>query len=87
MATIQIRDVPEDTYEVIRKRARSAGQSIKAYMREQVITQASRRTKAEAFAAVDAERRAHDSRGTTMDEVVDIIRELRGRGSSSEAVV
>ncbi|MGH3906512.1 MAG: FitA-like ribbon-helix-helix domain-containing protein [Pseudonocardiaceae bacterium] len=28
MATIQIRDVPEDAYETIRRRARAAGQSI-----------------------------------------------------------
>lgn len=32
MAIIQIRDVPEDAYETIRRRARKAGQSIQAYM-------------------------------------------------------
>ena len=32
MALIQIRDVPEETYETIRRRARAAGQSIQAYM-------------------------------------------------------
>lgn len=32
MALIQIRDVPEDVYETIRRRARRAGQSIQAYM-------------------------------------------------------
>ncbi|MDQ3544091.1 MAG: antitoxin [Actinomycetota bacterium] len=32
MALIQIRDVPEETYETIRRRARQAGQSIQAYM-------------------------------------------------------
>ena len=37
MALIQIRDVPEEAYERIRSKARSAGQSIQAYMREQVI--------------------------------------------------
>lgn len=37
MALIQIRDVPEESYERIRRKARSAGQSIQAYMREQVI--------------------------------------------------
>lgn len=32
MALIQIRDVPEDVYETIRRRARRSGQSIQAYM-------------------------------------------------------
>jgi hypothetical protein len=37
MATIQVREVPEESYEVLRRRARRSGQSIQAYMREQVI--------------------------------------------------
>jgi len=37
MATIQIRDIPEDAYEVIRKRARAAGRSIQSYMRDWVV--------------------------------------------------
>ena len=36
MATIQIRDVSEDTYEVIRRRARRSGKSIQAYMRDEI---------------------------------------------------
>ena len=32
MALIQLRDVPEDVYETIRRRARRSGQSIQAYM-------------------------------------------------------
>lgn len=44
MALIQIRDVPEQTYETIRKRARKAGQSIQAYMRAQIIDIAARPT-------------------------------------------
>lgn len=54
MATIQIRDVPEATYETIRLRARRAGQSIQAFMRDQVIAFASQPTKAEAVAAIEA---------------------------------
>ncbi|MGH8775876.1 MAG: FitA-like ribbon-helix-helix domain-containing protein [Jiangellaceae bacterium] len=45
MATIQIREVPESAYEVIRRRARAAGQSIQAYMRDRVVELASRPTK------------------------------------------
>ena len=36
MALIQIRDVPEDVYETIRRRARRNGQSIQKYMLAQV---------------------------------------------------
>lgn len=36
MATIQIRDISEEAYETIRRRARAAGQSIQAYMKKQI---------------------------------------------------
>lgn len=36
VATIQIRDISEDAYEVIRRRARAAGQSIQAYMKRHI---------------------------------------------------
>ncbi len=36
MATIQIRDVSEEAYEVIRRRARAEGQSIQGYMKRQI---------------------------------------------------
>lgn len=54
MATIQIREVPEESYEVLRQRARRAGQSIQAYMRNQIIAMASRPTKSEAIGAIEA---------------------------------
>jgi plasmid stability protein len=54
MATIQIRDIPDDAYETIRQRAIAAGQSIQSYMRDQVIALATRRTKADVLAAVEA---------------------------------
>ena len=55
MAIIQIRDVPEETYEVIRRRARKAGQSIQAYMRARVIELAAQPTPAEVIAEIEAE--------------------------------
>lgn len=54
MATIQVREIPEDAYEVLRRRARRAGQSIQAYMRDQVIALAGRQTKEEVVAAIEA---------------------------------
>ena len=53
MATIQIREIPEDAYEVIRKRARSEGKSIQGYMRERVLEMAGQPTKAEALATIE----------------------------------
>ncbi|MEV6320050.1 antitoxin [Nocardia sp. NPDC051787] len=52
MATIQIRDIPEEDAEVLRRRAEAAGMSLQAYMRRELITLARRRTKAEAMAAI-----------------------------------
>ncbi len=54
MATIQVRELPEESYEVLRRRARRAGQSIQAYMRDQLVALAARPTKDEAIATIEA---------------------------------
>ncbi len=54
MATIQIREIPEPAYEVLRRRARARGQSIQAFMREEVIAMAGRPSKEEAIASIEA---------------------------------
>lgn len=71
MATIQIRELPEETYETIRRRARAAGQSIQNYMREQVVEFAGRRTKEEAWTAVEAALAGEDSPGSPLEHIVD----------------
>lgn len=53
MATIQVREIPEDLYEVLRRRARLAGQSMQAYMRDQVMALARRPTKEEAIEQIE----------------------------------
>jgi len=60
MATIQIRDVPEEAYEILRRRARAEGRSIQTYMRERVIELAAAPAKAELAAAIE---RALEERG------------------------
>lgn len=70
MATIQIREIPEDAYETIRQRARAAGQSIQNYMRDQVLDLAGRRTKDEAWAQVDSALEGEESTGATMEQIV-----------------
>jgi plasmid stability protein len=54
MATIQIREIPEPAYEVLRRRARARGQSIQAFMRDEVIALAGRPSKEEAVASIEA---------------------------------
>jgi plasmid stability protein len=70
MATIQIREVPEDAYEVIRKRARAAGRSIQSYMRDWVVDFASRPTTEEVLAAMEATREASETPGATRDSIL-----------------
>ena len=37
MATIQIRDIPDEVHEELQRQARAAGQSLQAYMRDHVV--------------------------------------------------
>ena len=62
MATIQIRDISEDAYEVIRRRARAAGQSIQAYMKKQIEQMASEPDDAELFSDLERFIEAHGIR-------------------------
>ena len=38
MATIQIRDIPDEVHQELQRQARSAGQSLQAFMRERIIS-------------------------------------------------
>jgi antitoxin FitA len=73
MATIQVRDLPEDAYEVLRLRARRSGQSLQAYMRDQLTALAARRTKQEAIAAIE---RIHATPGYRSPSIESIVRDL-----------
>lgn len=54
VATIQIREIPEPAYETLRRRARGRGQSIQAYMRDQVLAMAGRPSKEDALQSIEA---------------------------------
>lgn len=69
VATIQIREVPEDAYEVIRKRARSEGRSIQSYMRDWVIDFAAHPTAQEVMVALEAVLANHDTPGATRESI------------------
>jgi antitoxin FitA len=72
MATIQIRDIPDDVHEELQRRAREAGQSLQVFMRQWIVE----RTRSEARrAAVLAEMqeivRADSGRGFTIEEILE----------------
>jgi antitoxin FitA len=78
VATIQIREIPEDAYEVIRKRARAAGRSIQSYMRDWVVDFASHPTTDEALAAMEAARNESDTQGATRESILaDLVSDRR----------
>ena len=54
MATIQVRNIPEDVHRVYRARADAAGMSLQEYLRAELVRQAQRRTPAELVADVEA---------------------------------
>lgn len=77
MATIQIRDIPDDAYETIRQRAARAGQSIQNFMRDEIIAMAARRTKAEVLAAVEASLAEHPPVPASGEQIADLVRAER----------
>lgn len=70
MATIQIRDIPESAYEVIRKRARASGRSIQSYMRDVVVDLAGRPTTEEVLVMMEAARADSDTPGATRGSIL-----------------
>lgn len=72
MATIQIRDVADEAYEIIRRRARVAGQSIQTYMKDQIERLAREPTDAELLAEIE---RHIELDGTEVDRAA-LIRDL-----------
>ncbi len=77
MATIQIREIPEDAYEVIRKRARAAGRSIQSYMRDWVVDFAFQPTPEEALHSLEVALAGHKTPGGTRESILAAIAEGR----------
>ena len=78
VATIQIRDVPEDAFETLRQRARLEGRSIQAYMQERVVEMAPAPTKAEHLAAIEDALGRRGGADVTAEEIVaDVAAERR----------
>jgi plasmid stability protein len=78
MATIQVRDLPDEVAQTYRRRAEAAGQSLQAYMREQLIEGARRRDKAEVLALLQQTLDNSPSPGASWETIEASRRELRG---------
>lgn len=76
MATIQVRNVPEDVHRTYRERAAIRGMSLQEYLLEQLIENARLKSPAEIAAEVQAEIDA-DPAGFATTSATEIIRELR----------
>lgn len=69
MATIQIRQIPDDAYEVVRKRARAEGRSIQSYMRDRVVEFAAAPTAREALQELETALTRRDTPGATSESI------------------
>jgi len=55
MPSVQIKNVPEETHAVLRRRAAAAHQSLQGYLRAKLIEEASRPTNDEVFDRIEAQ--------------------------------
>jgi len=78
MATIQVRDIPDEVAETLRRRAAASGKSLQSYMREQLIAMAGRRDKAEMLAIVERTLANSPTPGLSRETIEEVRRELRG---------
>lgn len=75
---IQIREIPNDAYEVIRKRARAHGRFIQSYMRDWIVDFASRPTTEEALTALQDALSHSDTPGATRESILaDLVADRR----------
>lgn len=77
MATIQIRNVPDEAYRTYRVRAATAGMSLQEYLLAELIRNASLKTPAEVAADVEAELRTMNGEGFVRGSSADLIRSDR----------
>lgn len=71
MATVTIRDLPDELCEVLRRRAERAGQSLETYLRDQIVAVAQRpATKAEAIEMIEAWLARHPGLDVSAESIV-----------------
>ena len=75
MTTIQVKNVPEETHQVLRRRAAEANQSLQEYLRSRLIAEASQPTLDEVL-----DRVRHRSGGhAPLSDTTSIVRDDRDR--------
>lgn len=77
MATIQIRDVPDDVHRRLARLAQDSGQSLQAFMRQKVVEMADERGRAEAIRQLEGFLTEHGGVGATAEEIVADVRAAR----------
>jgi hypothetical protein len=70
MATIQVRDIPDEAYEALRRQAKADGKSLQSYMRDRVVAMAKQLIKAEAWAEIGAMIARNPPRNTTTESIL-----------------
>lgn len=79
MATIQIRDVPDDVHRVHRRRAAELGMSLQEFLLSELIESARARTPAEVVAEVQQHLRVTGDEGFSATSSADLVRADRDR--------
>jgi antitoxin FitA len=74
MATIQIRDIPDDVHRTYRRRAADAGMSLQEYLLAELVEGARTKTPAELVGEIERHMRAVDGEGFTDASSVPFIR-------------
>jgi plasmid stability protein len=75
MPSVQIKNVPEETHAVLRRRAAAAHQSLQEYLRSRLIDEASRPTMEEVLDRIEL----RTGGSLTPKEAADLIRDDRDR--------
>lgn len=80
MATVQVRNISDGAYEVLKRRAQRGGRSLQEYLRLTLEDLAARQTTAEVIGRVRVDMAWTDvDDGPSMDEIVELIRSGRDR--------
>ncbi|MGY1693583.1 FitA-like ribbon-helix-helix domain-containing protein [Geodermatophilus sp. SYSU D00814] len=74
MATIQVRDVPEDVHRTYRRRAAEAGMSLQEYLLGELVEGARAQTPAEVVAEVEQHLERSAGQGFAGSSSVDVVR-------------
>lgn len=77
MATIQVRNVPEDVHRTFQSRAQAAGKSLQEYLLAELTEAAHRRSPAELVAEVEQQIQLHGDNGLARHTSARFIREDR----------